>query len=125
EFADAGERIPLESIIGRDFVGITSSGPLGDLLSGELAKLTAEVRETVSAHTFYVAAALVREGVGVAIVDELTARATADERLEFKKLAPAVKFDICAVHLEDRPPSHLAGQFITEMRKSFERILGS
>lgn len=125
EFSGIGDRIPLSSIVGRDFVGITSSGPLGDILSAELAKLKAEVREIVSAHTFYVAAALVREGVGVAIVDELTARAMADERLEFKKLEPAVKFDICAIHLEDRPPSHLAAKFITEMQKAFERILSS
>ncbi|HYD88016.1 MAG TPA: LysR family transcriptional regulator [Vitreimonas sp.] len=125
EFANVGERIPLSAIIGRDFVGITSSGPLGDILSAELAKLKAEVREVVSAHTFYVAAGLVREGVGVAIVDELTARAMRDERLEFKRLEPAVKFDICAIHLEDRPPSHLAAKFITEMQKSFERILAA
>ena len=57
------------------------------------------------------------------IVDELTAHAMADDTLEFKRLAPAVKFDICAVHLEDRPPSHLLQKFIGEMKASFERTL--
>lgn len=124
EFADAGERIPLSAIVGReDFIGITSSGPVGDLLSHEIAKLNVDIREAVSAHTFYVAAALVREGVGVAIVDELTARAMAGDELEFKRLDPAVKFDICAIHLEDRPPSHLLSKFIAEMQKAFEATL--
>jgi DNA-binding transcriptional LysR family regulator len=124
EFPDAGDRIPISAVGGRsDFIGITASGPLGDLLAKELANLQTEVREAVSAHTFYVAAALVREGVGVAIVDELTARAMAGDELEFKRLDPPVRFDICAIHLEDRPPSHLLAKFIAEMKKSFEDAL--
>jgi DNA-binding transcriptional LysR family regulator len=126
EFDAPGERIPLESIGGRnDFIGITASGPVGDLLAKQLEDMKAEVREAVSAHTFYVAAALVREGVGVAVVDELTARAMAGDTLEFKRLDPPVKFDICAVHLEDRPPSHLVSKFIAEMQSAFERTLCS
>jgi DNA-binding transcriptional LysR family regulator len=126
EFPEPGERIPLSVLAARnDFIGITASGPVGDTLAKELSRLQAQVREAVSAHTFYVAAALVREGVGVAIVDELTARAMADDTLEFKRLEPAVKFDICAVHLEDRPPSHLLQKFIHEMKASFERTLAS
>jgi DNA-binding transcriptional LysR family regulator len=124
EFQDAGDRIPLTSIRGRtDFIGITASGPVGDLLAKQLSELKADVREAVSAHTFYVAAALVREGVGIAIVDELTARAMAGDELEFRRLNPPVKFDICAIHLEDRPPSHLLAKFIAEMKKAFERML--
>jgi DNA-binding transcriptional LysR family regulator len=124
QFQDVGERIPLASIAGRnDFIGITASGPVGDLLAKELVNLKAGVREAVSVHTFYVAAALVREGVGVAVVDELTARATAGEEMEFRRLDPPVRFDICAVHLDDRPPSHLLAKFITEMQASFERML--
>lgn len=126
EFPDAGTRIPLSTLAGRDdFIGITASGPVGDILAREFSRLKAEVRETVSAQTFYVAAALVREGVGVAIVDEFTARATAGGSLEFRRLEPAVKFDICAVHLEDRPPSHLLQKFIGEMKAAFERTLAS
>jgi len=126
EFPGAGERIPLAALAGRDdFIGITASGPVGDLLAKAFTRLEADVREVVSAHTFYVAAGLVREGVGVAIVDELTARAMAGDKLEFRKLEPAVKFDICAVHLEDRPPSHLLQKFISEMKAAFERTLAS
>lgn len=125
DFPESGERVPIAAVAGRDFIGITASGPVGDLLALELNQLEAELREVVSAHTFYVAAALVREGVGVTIVDELTARAMSDEALTFKRLEPPVRFEICAIHLEDRPPSHIAAQFIAEMRASFARILGS
>lgn len=119
------ERVPVSTVSGRDFVGITASGPVGDILAGELNKLAVPPRETVSAHTFYVAAALVREGAGVTIVDEITARAMADNQLAYVRLEPPVRFDICAVHLEDRPPSHLSGKFVAEMREAFKRALGS
>jgi DNA-binding transcriptional LysR family regulator len=125
DFNGEAERIPIAAVSGRQFIGITASGPVGDLLAQELSKLKTDVHEAVSAHTFYVAAALVREGVGVAIVDELTAIATASEGLAFRRLDPPVRFDICAIHLEDRPPSHLTAKFIDEMRSAFEHVLGS
>jgi DNA-binding transcriptional LysR family regulator len=124
-FPGVGERVPLSALIGRDVISITTSGPVGDLLAAELANLPGELREVASAHTYYLAAALVREGVGVAILDELTARATVDERMEFRKLDPPIRFDVMAVHLEDRPPSRLAASFIAELRKDLEQSLGS
>lgn len=122
-FSNVGDRIPISSLVGQDVIGITASGPVGDLWAAAHAKLGGEVREVVSAHTFFVAAALVREGAGVAILDELTARAYADDRLEFRKLDPPVRFDVMAVHLEDRPLSQLATKFISELRKELERTL--
>jgi DNA-binding transcriptional LysR family regulator len=123
-FPNAGDRIPLSALAEQDIIGITTSGPVGDLLSAQLAKLEEGVREVISAHTFFVAAALVREGAGVTIVDELTARAAADARTDFRRLDPPVRFEIHAAHLEDRPLSHVATKFVQEMRKELERVLG-
>lgn len=122
-FPNAGERLPISSLLDQDVVGITRSGPIGDLLNAELAGVSDGIHEVVSSHTFFVAAALVREGTGMAIVDELTARAVADDRVEFRRLDPAVSFEILVAHLEDRPPSHLAAKFIQEMRKELEQLL--
>jgi DNA-binding transcriptional LysR family regulator len=121
QLTDVGERVPIHALAGRDMIGIQTSGPVGDLLSAHLNKLSESLNEVVSAHTFFVAAALVREGVGLAIVDELTARAAADERIEYKPLDPPVKFDIYAAHLEDRPLSHLAQKFVAELARELER----
>ena len=123
-FPDAGERLPISSLMDQDVVGISRSGPIGDLLNAELAGVTEGIREVVSSHTFFVAAALVREGTGMAIVDELTARAVADDRVEFRRLDPGIPFEILVAHLEDRPPSHLAAKFIQEMRRELEQLLG-
>jgi DNA-binding transcriptional LysR family regulator len=124
-FPNAGERVPISALVGQDVIGITTSGPVGDLLGAELIKVGDGVNEVVSAHTFFVATALVREGVGVAVVDELSARAAIDERTDFRPLDPPIRFQICAVHLEDRPLSHLAAKFVVEMRKELEQTLGA
>jgi DNA-binding transcriptional LysR family regulator len=122
-FPNASARVPITALADHDVVGITRSGPIGTLLNTKLTGLADTFREIVAAHTFFVAAALVREGVGMTVVDELTARAVGGERTEFRRLDPAIPFEIHAVHLEDRPPSHLATKFIDELRKELERTL--
>jgi DNA-binding transcriptional LysR family regulator len=66
----------------------------------------------VSVSTYYVAAALVRFGSGVAIVDEFTARSVARQDLDLFTLSPALRFGIHAAWLEDRPLSKLGLQFV-------------
>ena len=123
QLREPGARVALSSLAGRDIIGISASGPVGDILSAHLARISESLNEIASAHTFFVAVALAREGVGFAIVDELTARAAADDRVEYKRLDPPVRFDICAAYLEDRPPSHLAQKFIAEVRSELGRRL--
>ena len=78
----------------------------------------------VSNQTYYLAAALTRYGAGMSIIDEFTARASAANRLEFRPLEPAMRFQIECVYLEDRPPSHLAEAFIEEFRGSLNAAKG-
>ena len=76
QFKGVGDRIPLSDLAGRDVIGISTSGPVGDLLDASLAKLGGRgYREVVTAHTFFVATALVREGVGVKPTTRCASRA--------------------------------------------------
>jgi DNA-binding transcriptional LysR family regulator len=70
------------------------------------------VREIVSVSTYYIAAALVRYGSGVAIVDAFTAQAMATDSLDVLRLTPELNFGVCAVWLEDRPLSKLGTKFV-------------
>jgi DNA-binding transcriptional LysR family regulator len=60
---------------------------------------------------------MVRHGAGIAIVDEPTAYAMSDEHTAFKFFDPPVRFNVCAIHLEDRPLSQLARAFVQTMRE--------
>jgi len=60
----------------------------------------------------YVAAALVRQGVGVAVVDDFTARVCVPDDLDYRPFSPPLSFGVYAVCLADRPVSRLARSFI-------------
>ena len=117
---NAAERVPLKQLHGHDMVGLTAGGPVGDLFNRELRRQGISVREIVSNQTFYVAAALTRCGAGMAVVDEFTARASINDETGFRPFTPPLRFKVQCVHLEDRPPSTAATQFIT----MFSKVLG-
>lgn len=108
---DSGD-LTLGRLDGRDLIGLTASGPIGEIFSAELKRYGVAIREAISVQTFYVAAALVRYGAGITVVDEFTARASQDDRIGFRRFTPSIRFDLACVYLEDRPLSGLAARFI-------------
>jgi DNA-binding transcriptional LysR family regulator len=78
--------------------------------------------EVVSARTYYVAAALVRAGVGMAIVDNFTAQASIAPGLASRPLQPAITFDINAVYMQDRPPTHTASEFLDLLADVIDKL---
>ena len=111
-------RIGLDTLAGRDLVSVASSGPIGDLLSAAMERQGISAREAVSVQTFYVAAALVQHGSGVAVVDEYTARAWRSDDVDFRLVEPKLGFSVCAVTLEERPPSRVADRFLRTVAKA-------
>ncbi len=111
-FPSGTARVDIRKLDGRDSIGITSSGPMGLLLARELDRLEVEMNEVVSVRTFYVAASLVKHDVGVAVVDEFTARATMTPDLHFNRLSPPITFGVFGIWLEERPPSRACQKFI-------------
>ena len=113
-------RLPLAALEGHRFITTVKSGPMGRLLSEELDKSGVMLNDIVSSQTFFVAAALVRSGVGVSIVDNFTAQATAAPDIAFKPLQPAIPFNVHAVYLQNRPLSKLATVFLKHLKTAFE-----
>jgi DNA-binding transcriptional LysR family regulator len=115
-FSEAPERLPLEVLRGREVVGVSTSGPIGDLFNAAAARCDLTIREVVAVQTFYIAASLVRFGVGLTVVDEFTARASIADGLDMRLIGPALGFSIRCVHLEDRPLSASARRFVALTR---------
>ncbi|MFN3727396.1 MAG: LysR family transcriptional regulator [Allosphingosinicella sp.] len=112
EMPDAPARIELERLRGRRFINLAASGPTGQLFAQELQRQEVELDEVVSARTFYIASALVRQGVGIAVVDNFTAQAVLGPGLSMRPLKPQVTFGIHAIYLTNRPPGALATEFL-------------
>jgi DNA-binding transcriptional LysR family regulator len=122
DIPDAPARLHLEMLREHKFISPVQNGPIGRMLSSELNRLDVVLDEVVSARTYYVAAALVRAGIGMAIVDNFTAHASMTPGLAARPLQPAITFDINAVYLQNRPPSRAASEFLTVLAAIIEEI---
>lgn len=112
DMPDAPPRLELAALQGRPFISLASSGPIGTLFSQELERREVVLDEVVSARTFYIATALVRQGVGLTVVDSFTAQAAMAPGLATRPLKPRVTFDVHAMYLLNRPPTALATDFL-------------
>ncbi|WP_120716425.1 LysR family transcriptional regulator [Tsuneonella amylolytica] len=112
DLPDPPSRLHLADLVGRDFISPVQNGPIGQLLQGELERLEVTLTESASSRTYYMAAALVRAGLGMAIVDNFTADSVVAAGLASRPLQPALTFNINAVYLQSRPPSRAGADFL-------------
>lgn len=112
DIPDPPPQLPLNILEGREFVSLAHSGPLGTIFSREVARLNLDIAETVTISTMYVAAGLVREGMGVAVVDDFTARACAGDDLDYRPFESDMSFGVYCISLADRPLPRLAKSFV-------------
>lgn len=111
----AAKKIRLDALAATDFIGL-SAGPLGDLVSAAIEEHLSTLKCRLTVHTSHLAAALVHAGLGVAIVDEFTAKAPVAAGLEHQHLEPPVYFGIHAVFLAERPPSGNIKRFVDTVK---------
>ena len=119
DMPDAPPCIELNRLQGQRFISLAASGPTGQIFTEELQRLNVELDHVVSARTFYIAAALVRQGVGMTVIDSFTAQACLAPGLAMRPLKPRVTFDIHAMYLLNRPLGALAAEFM----KTLKRVL--
>lgn len=119
DMPDAPPMLALEALRGRRFISVAASGPIGHIFTQELLRLDLNFDEIVSARTFYVAAALVQQGVGMTVVDSFTAKALLSRGLSMRPLMPQLTFGVQAMFLLNRPPTALATDFL----KTFARVI--
>lgn len=125
EFGDASpKRLDLAELETRNYIGSGATGPVSDIFSAEVERRDLVINEPITVSTFYMAASLVRFGVGVAVVDEFTARAEATPEVDFRPLDPPLPFGVFCMHLEDRPLSHLSQGFMKVMIDSLRETTG-
>ena len=115
------QAVAWEQLRGKRFISLAASGPIGHIFTQELVRLDLELDEVVSARTFYIAAALVRQGVGMTVVDSFTAQASLGPGISARPLQPPIGFDVNAMFLLNRPPNALATSFL----KTLGRVIGA
>ena len=111
--------VDLDVLHGQPFIGLEDSGPAAELASRRLADRCVEPATVVTAHTHYVAASLVKLGVGMAIIDEFTAQSASGKGLQIKHFSDEMMLPFTAIHLSDSRQKVLADECIAALRKLF------
>lgn len=122
DLPDAPVRIDLADLAGRPIISMTGSGPMGQLFAAEVERRGIKLDEVVRARTFHIATALVRQGVGLTVVDNFTALASLAPGLAMRPLATPLTFAVNAMYLSNRPPTALATQFLKALARKLAAL---
>ncbi|OZI70921.1 hypothetical protein CAL22_13560 [Bordetella genomosp. 12] len=110
------EFVALDDLAGLPWIGYGHDTPLGEIVDSvfegrALPEATVEVRSALSA------CKLVRENLGVAIVDPFCLDEEAKAAIDCRVLSPARSLSVSAIHSTDAPLSHAARMFVRTLEK--------
>lgn len=116
DMPDAPARCDMRCLEGQRFISLATSGPMGQLFTQEVQRQGIMLDDVILARTFYIAASLVQQGVGMTVVDSFTAQASLAPGLAMRPLKPPITFGVHAMYLHNRPLTALATDFLKTLR---------
>ncbi len=119
----AAKSVRLEDALAERVVGYSSEAPQSKIIGTWLAQFGMSQGVAVEVRSAYVACALVAAGLGVAFVDELSARAHGSRGVVFKPVRRGPRYPILLVTNVNRPLSQLGKTFATCVRTELSELL--
>ena len=108
--------VPLSTIENLPFIGIRDSGPAAKLLGELLDREGLAPNEIISAQTYHIAMSFVDLGLGVAVVDSLTASAKGFSDLDRFRFTEPVGMSIKGYFLKGNPKQDLLTSCLNALR---------
>ena len=96
--------LQLGDFAGEFFVSLSADDPYRRLIDARFAEAGVERTLRVETHSAAAVCAMVEQGLGIAIVNPVTALAAASERLVLRRLAFSIPFSVTAMLPLYRPP---------------------
>lgn len=115
----AHKRIALQDLRDERLIAFSPDTPQGQLITRHWQDKGFQPRAQIEVRSGQVACSLAACGAGVAIVDELTARAWNGQKLSYRPLRAAPTNQVHVLRASNEPPSAVASAFIEEVRKAF------
>lgn len=117
------DQLELKDLADLPFINLSRRGPLGRTLTAHLDTSDTELKTVASSETYHIAGSLVAKGVGVTIVDEITAKSADPEVVKIWRLKPRIKFHISILHIDQHPLSINARQFVKYLKEQVAEFL--
>ena len=118
----ARRSLSLKEVLAERLVAFSPDTPQGRLIADWSRENKLQPRAQIEVRSGQVACALAASGAGIAIVDDLTARAWRSEKLGFRPINRSPAFEVFAVHNENYPPSALAQTFVARVKAAFKSL---
>lgn len=119
---EARRSVSLREVAAEPLIAFSADTPQGKLVADWCSEHGVAPHAHIEVRAGQAACALAAAGAGVAVVDDLTARAWQGERLGYRPLVRAPAFDAFAVHNANFPPSVLAQAFVERVKAAFRAL---
>ena len=111
----------LKDFLDQPFIGYGNDSPTGRLLRKMLADEGLTLRPKVEVQQVHVACAFVQDGLGISVIDELSAMSPVWPNLVTRPLEPRCEAPISIIHGAFTPPSRLAQEFMATLEEMYAR----
>jgi DNA-binding transcriptional LysR family regulator len=108
---------------GRRLVGPPPGSPLGAMIEDVFQRSGDHFAPDFQVRFNNVASTLVEEGLGIGLVDELTAKSGWHSKFKAHRFRPRVPIPVCAMLAREKPPQRLPHAFIGYARKLMQEQL--
>jgi len=115
-------RITLSEIADENFISISNTGPLGDLLNQRFARENMTPATFIQAQTYYLAKSLVASGLGYSILDEFTASAPGSEKVNITGFEPPIEFKLKCFFHDNQPLSKTSLDFVESIKHAYKKL---
>jgi len=118
-----GGSLSLENLAGLPLISLSTRNPLGILLANHFKASNVDFQPVATVETYQLAAALVVQGVGVAIVDEITANSIAHPDVIVRRLHPSLQFSVAMLKLDNEALPIIVQQFAEHLKSEISRFM--
>lgn len=116
--------LQLHDFAGEPFVSLSADDPYRRLIDARFAEAGVARTLRVETHSAAAVCAMVEHGLGVAIVNPLTALACASERLVLRRLAFSIPFCVAALWPQYRPALPEAAPLLQALKDEAQAVAG-
>lgn len=115
-FPDLPQKLSLKALLDYELIGIGDSGPLDDLVWHRFMEEEVAFKSSIQVQTFFIAAGMTAQNIGICIVDEYTARSNLSDSVAIASFDPPLTFPVVGLYLENKQLSNACEDFIHHVK---------
>ncbi|KGJ95900.1 LysR family transcriptional regulator [Colwellia psychrerythraea] len=118
-FPDCPKELTLSQLKEFEYIDISDSGPLADLLWKRMRQENITLEALIKVQTYFIAARLVAQGTGICVVDRFTAEGNLSDNTAIASFNPPLTFSVNALYLENKSLSKVSEEFLPFLTAEF------